>query len=231
VLNKKGLLKAFITVFVILFIDQFIKIWIKTHFCLGESYNVFGSSWFIIHFTENNGMAFGMEFAGSFGKILLTLFRIVASILIGWYLYKLIKKRAGSFLIITISLVLAGAVGNIFDCLFYGLIFERSPEYLPWADYPCHPAQMFPAGGGYASFLHGQVVDMLYFPVINTTWPDWMPFWGGQKFIFFSPIFNIADAAITVGVFILLIFQKRLFKKEKEADPYRTIVNNTDPQP
>jgi signal peptidase II len=220
VVNKKGLLKAIITVFVILFIDQFIKIWIKTHFCLGESYNVFGSSWFIIHFTENNGMAFGMEFAGSFGKIILTLFRIIASIIIGWYLYKLIRQKANGFLIITISLVLAGAVGNIFDCLFYGLIFSESS--------PFQPAVMFPSDGGYASFLYGKVVDMLYFPVIQTRLPDWMPSWVDKNFVFFSPVFNIADASITVGVFILLIFQKRLFKKEKETENPTPVVNSEE---
>jgi signal peptidase II len=208
VLNKKGIFQALITIFIILIIDQFIKIWIKTHFSLGESLYVSGS-WFILHFTENNGMAFGMEFAGAFGKIILTIFRLIASILIAYYLYRQIVSKANGFLIITISLVLAGALGNIIDSMFYGLIFSEST--------PFQPAVMFPDGGGYASFMFGKVVDMFYFPIIETRWPGWMPFWAGEEFIFFQPVFNIADAAITVGVLILLVFQKRLFKKPEQA--------------
>lgn len=207
---KKSFLTALITVFVILFFDQFLKIWVKTHFCLGESYHVSGN-WFIIHFTENRGAAFGMEFGGSPGKIILTIIRLIASIAIGYYLYTLIKKKAGIFLVIVISLILAGALGNIIDSMFYGLIFNESQLYV--MDPGCTPAHLFPAGGGYNSFMYGKVVDMLYFPLFHIRWPGWMPFWGGQDFEFFEPVFNIADASITVGVLTLLFFQKKLYKK------------------
>lgn len=174
---------------------------------MGEDYHVFGN-WFIIHFTENNGMAFGMEFAGEFGKIALSLFRIIAVGVIGWFLYNLIRKKAHPGLIITISLVLAGAAGNIIDSAFYGLIFSEST--------PFDIAVLFPPEGGYSSFLHGKVVDMFYFPIISGHFPDWFPFWGGEDFVFFRPVFNIADASITIGVVLLLIFQKKFFKKEEK---------------
>ncbi len=220
-MNKKGLSGALIPVFAILIIDQIVKIYVKTHFCLGESVSVAGD-WFYLHFVENNGMAFGMEFAGEFGKIALTLFRMLAAGVIAWYMHKLVVKKANIYLIITISMILAGAIGNIIDCMFYGLIFDEG-SCRAFVDaggqivhQSCTPAVMFPEGGGYETFLHGKVVDMFYFPIIETTWPGWMPFWGGQEFTFFAPVFNVADAAITVGVIVLLLFQKRLFKKEKE---------------
>jgi signal peptidase II len=225
--NKKGLAAALIPVFAVLLIDQIVKIYIKTHFCQGESVHVAGN-WFILHFIENNGMAFGMEFAGSFGKIALTLFRVIAAGVIGWYMHKLVKKKANIYLIITFSLVLAGAVGNIIDCMFYGLIFDQGVcnATMDAAGHVFHngcvPATLFPEGGGYAPFLYGKVVDMLYFPIIETTWPSWVPFVGGQEFTFFAPVFNIADAAITVGVIILLLFQKWLFRKPNEELPAAT---------
>lgn len=205
--TKKRLLISTSVVFLILFFDQLLKIWIKTHFFYGETYYVFGQNWFQIHFIENNGMAFGMEFAGSYGKIILSIFRILAIGAIGWYIFSLIKKKACIFLIITISLIFAGAIGNIIDSAFYGLIFNDST--------PFDKAFLFPEGGGYATFLHGRVVDMFYFPLFTVQLPSWLPFWGGQPFTFFEPVFNIADATITVGVFILIIFQKRLFKKQE----------------
>lgn len=205
-LNKKGLIAALVPVFSILLIDQIVKIYIKTHYFLGESVYVAGN-WFILHFIENNGMSFGMEFAGSNGKLFLTLFRVVAAAGIAYYLHTLVKKRANIYLILTFSLVLAGAIGNIIDCMFYGMIFSESMPY------PGSPALMFPPDGGYAPFLYGKVVDMLYFPIIEASWPSWFPFVGGESFTFFSPVFNIADAAITGGVLALLLFQKRLFKK------------------
>lgn len=205
-MNKKGLIAALVPVFSILMIDQLVKIYIKTHYSLGESVFVAGD-WFILHFIENNGMSFGMEFTGTYGKLFLTLFRILAAGVIAWYLHKLVKSRGNIYLIITGSLVLAGAIGNIIDCMFYGLIFSESMPY------PGSPAILFPPDGGYAPFLHGKVVDMLYFPVVNTTWPSWIPWVGGDQFTFFAPVFNIADAAITTGVLFALIFQKWLFKK------------------
>lgn len=192
-----------IIIFIILLFDQASKIWIKTNLMLGEEIPVFGN-WFILHFTENNGMAFGLELAGEFGKIILSLFRIIAVIGIGWYLTTLIREKSHKGLIISISMVMAGAIGNIIDSAFYGMIFNESYGQV---------AMMFPPNGGYSSFLHGRVVDMLYFPVINTHLPSWSPIWPNEHFIFFRPVFNIADSSITVGVFIILFFQKRFFKE------------------
>jgi len=219
-LKKALLVKALLVIFSVLLIDQFIKIWVKTHFFIGETYYVFGLNWFQIHFIENNGMAYGMEFAGKYGKIILTIFRIIASGAIAWYLYTLIKKQASSFLIITIALIFTGAIGNIIDSAFYGLIFSDSTLY--------DKAVLFPSSRGYTTFLYGKVVDMLYFPIIDANWPKWIPFIGGQPFEFFSPVFNIADSAITVGVFILLIFQKRLFKKPEAPSTETPPEPNTE---
>ncbi len=163
---------------------------------LGQEFKI--ADWFIIHFTENNGMAFGMEFAGENGKLFLSLFRIIAVSGIGYYLYTLVKSKAKTLLITSMSLIFAGALGNIIDSTFYGVIFSGSEFQI---------AQLFPADGGYASFLHGKVVDMFYFPVVEGYMPDWIPFWGGQYFIFFRPVFNVADSAITIGVILLIIFQ------------------------
>lgn len=171
---------------------------------LGEEINVLGN-WFIIHFTENEGMAFGMRFGGDSGKLILSIFRIVAIIAIGWYLVKITKRNESKGLILSMSLIFAGALGNIIDSAFYGMIFSESKFH--------DVALLFPPEGGYSSFLHGKVVDMLYFPVIKGFYPSWFPFWAGEDFIFFRPVFNIADSAITTGVLILIIFQKRFFKK------------------
>jgi signal peptidase II len=169
---------------------------------LGEEFNVLGD-WFIIHFIENNGMAFGMELAGKFGKIILSVFRIIAVVGIGYYLNQLTKKGASYGLIFSISLVLAGAIGNIIDSAFYGMIFSDS--------YP-QVASLFPAEGGYSSFLHGKVVDMFYFPLVEGNFPSWIPKLGGEHFVFFRPVFNIADSAISVGIISILIFHRRYFK-------------------
>jgi signal peptidase II len=170
---------------------------------LGQEYRIIGD-WFIIHFIENNGMAFGIEIAGEFGKILLTIFRIIAITGIGIYLRYLIREKANMGLIICISLVFAGALGNIIDSVFYGMIFDES--YFK-------TATLFPQDGGYSSLLHGKVVDMFYFPVIKSRFPDWFPIWGSESFVFFRPVFNIADASITIGVISILVFQRKLFNK------------------
>lgn len=205
--------KSILLIILILFVDQCVKIWIKTHMVIGDEYPVFGN-WFIIHYTENNGMAFGMEFWGKSGKLFLSLFRIAAISAIGYFLVKLIKQNAKMGLVLGISAIMAGAVGNLLDSAFYGLIFSDSLTEV---------AKFLPVGGGYASFLHGRVVDMLYFPIINTTYPGWLPVFGGKPFVFFSPVFNIADSAITSGVFYLLIFErKQLFGNQEKVEKPKT---------
>lgn len=200
--------KAVFIILAVLVADQVLKFWIKTTFFLGESRPVFGE-WFILHFTENEGMAFGMKLGGGYGKLLLSLFRIVAVIIISWWLWRTVRKGAGNLLIVCISLILAGAMGNILDSAFYGLIFSESSFM--------QTATLFPPGGGYGTFLHGRVVDMLYFPVIQTTYPAWFPVVGGRPFNFFEPVFNIADSSITTGVFLLIVFQKKMFPKQPEG--------------
>ncbi len=195
--------KPVFIVLLVLVIDQALKIWVKTHMMLGEEFSVIGN-WFIIHFIENNGMAFGMELAGEFGKIILSVFRIVAVVGIAYYLHQLGKKNASTGLIVSISLVLAGALGNIIDSAFYGIIFNDSYSNV---------ASLFPTEGGYATFLHGKVVDMFYFPLIDGIFPDWLPFWGGDRFVFFRPVFNVADSAITIGIASILLFQRKFFKE------------------
>ncbi|WP_339740447.1 lipoprotein signal peptidase [uncultured Sunxiuqinia sp.] len=207
------LTKSLGLVFLILLIDQLIKVWIKTNMYLGQEFPVLGD-WFLIHFVENNGMAFGIEFAGEYGKIFLSLFRVVAVAGIGWYLFKLIKKEEIPMgFIACIALIFAGAIGNIIDSAFYGLIFNESYGQI---------AQFLPDEGGYSSFLHGKVVDMLYFPLFSGRYPQWLPFWGGNDFLFFRPVFNIADSAITIGIFSILIFYRQLFSQledNKEQEP------------
>jgi signal peptidase II len=201
--------KAVIIIAVVLIIDQISKIWVKTNMHLNESITVF-DDWFFIHFIENPGMAFGLEFGGETGKILLSLFRIVAIVFIGIYLRNLVRKEAHSGLIISVALVFAGAAGNIIDSTIYGLIFSESPP-MPVL------ATLFPEGGGYAGILQGKVVDMLYFPIIDTTWPEWVPGLAGDRLQFFRPIFNIADSSITIGMALILINQKRFFNEEKDS--------------
>jgi len=194
--------KSILLIFLILLADQVLKLWIKTHLVLGEEIQIFGR-WGMIHFIENNGMAFGMELGGKPGKLILSIFRIIAIGGIGWFLISIIKKRVNTALILAVSAIFAGAIGNLIDSAFYGMIFSESYS---------QPAVLFPPGGGYSSFLHGRVVDMFYFPVINTTWPEWSPFRPGESLIFFRPVFNMADTSITCGVFSILLFQKRMFK-------------------
>ncbi len=190
----------------LLVLDQIVKIWIKTHMMHGEEFSVFGD-WFLIHFIENNGMAFGMELKGEWGKILLSLFRIVAVCGIGWYLYDICAKKAPLGLVISIALIFSGAMGNILDSAFYGMIFNDSYYQV---------STFMPEAGGYSSFLHGKVVDMLYFPLLEGNFPSWMPVWGGEHYIFFRPVFNIADSYITIGVALILLFQRKYFIKEHE---------------
>jgi signal peptidase II len=182
-----------------LFLDQASKIWIKTNFQLHESYQVF--SWFYIYFTENPGMAFGWEL---FDKWILSVIRIIAIILLAYYLIQLVKRNYSFGYTVCVALIFAGAAGNIIDSVFYGIIFDHSFGQI---------ATFFPEGGGYETILHGKVVDMLYFPLIETTLPAWLPVWGGQEFVFFRPIFNLADSAICVGMFSLLLFYRKNLSK------------------
>ena len=185
-----------------LVLDQALKIWVKTHMYLGQEYQVF--DWFYIHFTENNGMAFGMEFGGNWGKLGLSLFRIVFVVFMASFLLKLIRKNADKVLIVSLSLVLAGAIGNIIDGTLYGILFSESYRQL---------ATFLPEAGGYAPLFFGKVVDMFYFPIFKGYLPEWIPFWGGDHFVFFRPVFNIADSAISIGVAIMVIFQKKVMKE------------------
>ena len=185
-----------------LVLDQALKIWVKTHMYLGQEYQVF--DWFYIHFTENNGMAFGMELGGDWGKLALSLFRVVFVVFMAYFLLKLIRKNADKALIVSLSLVFAGAIGNIIDGTFYGLLFSDSYRQL---------ATFLPEAGGYAPLFFGKVVDMFYFPLFKGYLPEWIPFWGGDYFVFFRPVFNIADAAISIGVAIMVVFQKKLMKE------------------
>ncbi len=201
---QKRTLAAIITITSVLLLDQAIKFWVKTHMVIGDEITI--TSWFRIHFIENEGMAFGWKLGGNWGKLLLSLFRIVAVGFIGYYLMTLIRKKAHPGLIITMSMILAGAIGNILDSIFYGVIFSESNFEL---------AKFLPTGGGYASFLHGRVVDMLWFPLWEGFLPQWIPVWGGKYFMFFEPVFNIADSSISVGVFLILIFQTVFFAEPK----------------
>ncbi|XZF12588.1 lipoprotein signal peptidase [Chitinophagaceae bacterium MMS25-I14] len=201
---------AILIVLLVIIIDQVLKFYIKTHFYYGEEINVLGH-WFRLHFIENEGMAFGMKFSqADTGKLILTLFRLIAVIFGFGLLKNLVKKGYGRGVIICGALILAGALGNLIDSLFYGLIFTESTF---------HVAQVVPWGQGYGRFLHGRVVDMLYFPLIDTHWPSWVPFLGGKELEFFEPVFNFADAAISTGVLVLVFFQKKLLHRKTAPQP------------
>lgn len=206
----------------IILIDQGLKIWIKTSYPVGEVNRVFGMNWFRIHFIENPGMAWGWKFGNETGKIILTLFRLVAVIFGTWYLGRIVKQGFSKGFIICASLIYAGALGNLIDSMFYGMIFDKGlhfdPAIAPGGDYISYSGIAAFSGNGYSSFLHGSVVDMLYFPIIRSHYPSWIPVVGGDSFEFFSPIFNIADASISIGVIALLLFQKRFFKKQEEEE-------------
>jgi signal peptidase II len=202
---------AVIFIIVSLTIDQLIKIWVKTNMTLHESIRI--TNWFYITFIENSGMAYGMEIGS---KLALSLFRIVAISFILYYIYLEIKRKSSKGYVLCLSMIAAGAIGNLLDCMFYGLIFNGASE--------AYTSYFVPFGSGYAPFLMGKVVDMFYFPLIVTTWPDWMPFWGGQHFVFFSPVFNFADANISVGFILLLLFYRKeisniTLKGDKKSQP------------
>lgn len=222
--------KSALLVGAVLLVDQILKIWIKTNMALGDEFRVLGD-WFVIHFVENNGMAFGFEFGGEYGKMFLSLFRVVAVFGIGYYILKLVKKDIPMGFIACVALIFAGAVGNIIDSAFYGLIFSDSYGQV---------ATLFPEGGGYATLLHGRVVDMFYFPIISGVYPDWVPFLGGNDFQFFRPVFNVADSAISIGIFSIILFYRKEFSEltskeevpaNEESEPANETVTAPEKEP
>jgi signal peptidase II len=205
-LKKKFWLIAI--VFTVLVLDQWLKIWVKTNMEYGDEFKILGIDWALIHFVENNGMAFGLSLGGEYGKLVLSVFRIIAVGFLIYYLNFLLNSGAKRGILISFSLILAGAIGNIIDSAFYGLIFSEST-------YHGGLAEIFPEAGGYATFLHGKVVDMFYFPIINGFLPEWFPIWGGKHIMFFQPVFNVADASITLGVINMLLFNRTFFANQK----------------
>ena len=208
-------------ILVVLAIDQAFKFYIKTKFYLGEDHPVIGD-WFKLHFVENEGMAWGWKLggSGSWGKIALTVFRMIAVVFGVYYIGQIIRKKMHPGFIACVALIFAGAVGNLIDSLFYGMMFEASDPYAQ------NLAKFIPEGGGYAGFMHGKVVDMLYFPIIKSHYPQWVPWLGGSTFEFFSPVFNIADASISFGLIIILLFQNRFFKKHGQEDSHPVVEAN-----
>lgn len=217
-LMKKKTIIALAVIFGILILDQIIKIWVKTNMVMGEEINIIGDK-IKLHFTENPGMGFGMELGGLGGKIALSIFRIVAIVGLSYYLYRIIKSGENLLYVICISMVIAGATGNLIDSAFYGLIFNKGMVYDPaikeWVAYS-GLAQF--SKDGYSGFLIGVVVDMFYCPVISSHYPKWFPFVGGDPFLFFRPVFNVADSVITISVFIMIIFYKKIFRKNTDKD-------------
>lgn len=218
-------LHVVLLILAILLVDQVFKFYIKTNYYLGEDHSVIGN-WFRLHFVENEGMAWGWKLgeSGSWGKVVLTLFRLVAVFFGVYYLNKIIREKFHKGFIICVALIFAGAVGNLIDSMFYGLIFEESN---PFAQ---NVANFLPEKG-YAGFLHGKVVDMLFFPIIDGTYPEWFPFWGGQSFLFFSPVFNIADTSISTGLIAILIFQNKFFVHDKVVVESKSVSHEVADQP
>lgn len=207
----------------VLIVDQVLKIWIKTHLTYGEEFSILGLSWARIHFVENEGMAFGLTFGGPAGKVALSLFRIFAVIFLIYIIRSLIRNNESRSLLACFALITAGAIGNIIDSSVYGLIFSES-------NYHTGVAEAFPESGGYAGLLHGRVVDMLYFPLIDTTLPQWLPLWGGERFQFFKPVFNIADASISTGVISLLVFHRSFLRTGRSSQKIPAVPVNTAPE-
>lgn len=206
----------FLIIFLIVLADQLLKIFVKTNYHVGETHYIIGD-WFRLYFIENEGMAYGWKLGGDWGKMILTLFRLAAVIFGVYYLKLIITKKYHPGFIICAAFIFSGALGNLIDSMFYGIIFDESIAGTAAV------AKLFPAHG-YAGFLHGKVVDMLYFPIIRDAhFPNWVPFWGGQDFEFFRPIFNIADASISIGVFAILLFQKRFFGQRKTESNHHTV--------
>lgn len=225
--SRLKLRKVVILIVLIIVVDQVLKIWIKTNYPTGKITEIF--PWFHLHFIENPGMAWGWKFGNETGKVVLTLFRMAAVIFGTWYLAKIVKQPYHKGFIICASLIYAGALGNLIDSAFYGMIFDKGLHFDPIAkDYISYTGIASFSTNGYSSFLHGSVVDMLYFPIFHTTLPAWIPVWGGQEFEFFSPIFNIADASISTGVITLVFFQKRFFKKQEAPNSFPTAETNTE---
>jgi signal peptidase II len=214
---------------IIIIADQALKFWIKTSYPTGEVLRVFGMDWFRLHFIENPGMAWGWKFGNETGKMVLTLFRLGAVLFGTWYLARIVKHNYSRGFIVCAALIYAGALGNLIDSMFYGMFFDKGLHYdAAINDYVSYSGIAQVSGNGYSSFLHGSVVDMLYFPLIKSHYPSWFPIIGGNEFEFFSPIFNIADASISIGVITLLVFQKRFFKKHTETETHHTIETNSE---
>ncbi|MFZ1748735.1 MAG: lipoprotein signal peptidase, partial [Saprospiraceae bacterium] len=211
-------------ILMVLTLDQVLKVYIKTNIHYGDGFDLLGLSWAKIHFVENEGMAFGLSFGGVVGKYILSIFRIVMVGFLFYILRNLIKNNESTGLILSFSLIIAGALGNIIDSMFYGLIFSESYFHGGLAT-------LFPEEGGYGHFLTGKVVDMLYFPMIDTILPEWLPIWGGERFEFFRPVFNIADSAITIGVTSILLFHRRFFSSEAAKSAPIDLVENIEVEP
>jgi len=213
----------------IILVDQILKIWIKTNYPTGEVTRVLGMDWFRLHFIENSGMAWGWKFGNETGKMVLTLFRLAAVIFGTWYLGRIVKQGYKKGFIVCAALIYAGALGNLIDSMFYGMLFDKGLSFDPAsAEYIQYSGIAHFSSAGYSSFLHGSVVDMMYFPMFKGHFPSWFPFVGGDDFEFFSAIFNIADASISIGVITLLLFQKRFFKKNSPGEMSAAIETNTE---
>ncbi|MFK7806603.1 MAG: lipoprotein signal peptidase [Saprospiraceae bacterium] len=220
-------IKVALIVILVLVLDQSLKIWVKTNMAYGDEIPLLGLDWAMLHFVENPGMAFGLKIGGDYGKLALSLFRILAVIFLFYFIYKLIQSKVSFGLLASFALILAGALGNIIDSALYGLIFSASPYH---GD---EVATLFPEAGGYAGFLHGKVVDMLYFPVVEGFFPEWFPFWGGDYFLFFRPVFNLADTAITIGVISILLFYRSFFGSDfsEEERPVDSMAGPSGEEP